>query len=146
MKLVRMLSFLSLLTLMAWSSPIQVSGLQAAQQPPVHSPAVVGRLAGWKIQTVESDGSVGGYAQLALDSVGRPHIAYHDYQNTAVKYVWWTGNAWNIEIVDAEHWVGEGLSLALDTADEPHITYYDRSTGELKYAHRSGSLVHISRS
>ena len=32
----------------------------------------------WSIQTVDSDGDVGGYVSLAVDMLGNPHLAYYD--------------------------------------------------------------------
>lgn len=42
--------------------------------------------AAWHIETVDSDGDVGYYSSLALDSAGYPHIGYHDTSHRDLKY------------------------------------------------------------
>jgi PGF-pre-PGF domain-containing protein len=98
---------------------------------------------GWNITTVDSDGFVGSYSSLALDTLGHPHISYYDYSNTALKYARWNGSGWSIETVDSVGIVGWYTSLALDTSGYPYIypciSYYDASNGDLKYAWKKGS-------
>ncbi|MCD6119511.1 hypothetical protein J7K50_06685 [bacterium] len=43
----------------------------------------------WHIETVDSDGNVGKYTSIALDSGGYPHISYWDETNNALKYAYW---------------------------------------------------------
>ena len=84
------------------------------------------------------------YNAIALDSQGRPHIAYSDPGAGDLKYARWEGSAWVIESVDSQGDTGWGASLALDAQDHPHITYFDRSTGgqtsaAVKYATWTGA-------
>ena len=44
--------------------------------------------AGWQIETVDSDGDVGDYSSLALDSAGYPHVGYHDTSHRDLKYAY----------------------------------------------------------
>ena len=81
----------------------------------------------WNVETVDSIGnSLGALllvrtrTSLALDSTGRPHIAYVHLDGFSIRYALWTGNSWEIETIGA----GESPSLALDSADVPHITHY----------------------
>ena len=88
----------------------------------------------WSIETVDSNGDVGWYTSLALDSGDHPHISYYNYTNDDLKYARWTGSAWIIETVDSDGDVGQFTSIALDSGDSPHISYYDDTKWDLKYA------------
>lgn len=87
-----------------------------------------------KIEVVDPDSSAGEYTSIALDSQGRPHIAYYDFINKDLKYAWWTGSTWIITTVDRTGDVGKYASLALDGSDLAHISYYDVNNNSLKYA------------
>ncbi|MDH5691148.1 MAG: hypothetical protein OEY81_06965, partial [Candidatus Bathyarchaeota archaeon] len=108
----------------------------------------------WDIQTVDSEGVVGSYSSMALDSSGNPHISYLDNTNEALKYARWTGSTWEIQTVDTKGDVYGYSSMALDSSGNPHISYriYIKSVlvdlitgkpsweeGNLKYARWTGS-------
>ncbi len=77
---------------------------------------------------------VGRYASIALDSNGRPHIAYYDVAGGALRYAHRTVDGdWIIETVD-DGSVGEFCSLALNKFNEPRIAYYNRAQGNLMLA------------
>ncbi len=96
----------------------------------------------WNIQTVDSEGSVGKWTSIALDSQDFPHISYYeyiDYYTGALKYAQWTGSEWYIQVVDFDGNVGRYSSIALDTQDCAHISYYDDNDNNLKYCKWTGS-------
>ncbi len=89
----------------------------------------------WVVDTVDSQGNVGAYSSLGLDSAGRPHISYFDGGNYWLKYAWHDGASWHIEVVDNSGEEGMYTSLALDVQDRPHISYYASWPAlDLKYA------------
>ena len=100
----------------------------------------------WYIEEVDVDGDVGKFASLALDSQGRPHIAYFEWveeRSGFVKYAFVDETGWQIERVGALNDVEISflgarrmISLALDANDRPHIAYADREV--LRYVSRAG--------
>jgi hypothetical protein len=86
------------------------------------------------VETIDSEGNVGWYSSIALDSDDRPHISYYDQTNGDLKYAYRAGESWEIETIDNEADVGLHTSIALDSDDRPHISYYDQTNGDLKYA------------
>ena len=96
-----------------------------------------------EITTVDSNGKVGRFSSIALDSAGNPHISYFDSTNADLKYASWNGWNWVIETVDSEGYVGEYCSLALDSNGNPHISYFGSMNDDLKYAVKDGSSWNI---
>jgi hypothetical protein len=96
----------------------------------------------WQIERVDS----AGYSEtsLAVDSLGRPHIAYcRPPVNRAeicsgLKYAWNDGLSWQVELVEGGN-VGVAASLVLDSAGRPHIAYADMAEDDLKYARYDGA-------
>ncbi|HII98396.1 MAG TPA: PQQ-binding-like beta-propeller repeat protein [Methanoregula sp.] len=98
----------------------------------------------WNIETVDSDGDVGDYTTLALDSSDNPHISYLDFTNYNLKYAVRNGGSWTTQIVDSGgHTVGWYPSLALDSTDNPRISYLDSFNDDLKYAVWNGASWNI---
>ncbi|MCA9935466.1 MAG: hypothetical protein H6662_16875 [Ardenticatenaceae bacterium] len=69
---------------------------------------------------------------LAVDSQGYPHVAYRNYPDFDLTYVYWTGSSWTEQIVPSDP---GRVSLALDDADRPHIVSSDWDAHTLTYAH-----------
>ena len=100
---------------------------------------------GWHIETVDSEGSVGYYNSIALNSGGYPHVSYCKYEidNSDLKYSYMDASGWHIETVDSEGSVGYYNSIALNSGGYPHVSYYDDTNGGLKYAYMDASGWHI---
>ncbi len=101
---------------------------------------------GWKAETVDSEGDVGWFPSIAVDSSGQPHISYYDFDNGSgagkLKYATRsTSGGWSIETVDSAGDVGAYTSIALDSSGRPHISYFDFTNGNLKYARRACTRV-----
>jgi hypothetical protein len=86
----------------------------------------------WIATTLASDLDELPALAIALDSQGRPHIAY--YTKGALSYASWSGSAWSTAAVESRTNVGLAVGLKLDGADRPHLSYYDWNTGDLRYA------------
>jgi hypothetical protein len=93
----------------------------------------------WEIAAIDTNSRPGSTTDLALDSAGRPHIAYSDATNDDLKYARFDGTQWLFETVDTGG-VGWHSSLALDATDTPHISHYAFGAGDLKYAARSNGI------
>ena len=99
--------------------------------------------ASWRVQTVDAAEWNGINSGVAVDSLGRPHIAYSWWdgvtpQTGALKYARWNGSAWEIEVLD-QLWLSGDIRLALDAADRPHVIYRDQALKRLMHAYRDGN-------
>jgi len=88
------------------------------------------------IETVDSSGNTGIGASVALDSQGRPHVAYIErlsFTSGTVRYAVKTGAAWTIQPGPAHADERTGVTLVLDAADNPGIahsgTYFRKAGG-----------------
>ena len=78
---------------------------------------------------------------MALDSAGKPHIAYYDPASRSLNHASPNGMSWSIETVDAHAGPGYRPSIAVDFSDNLHISYI--GDGNLKYVYHNGSGWHI---
>ena len=89
----------------------------------------------WVTTTIDSDGVVGLYTSIAVDSSDMVHISYisyYDYDNYDLKYATNASGEWVTTTVD--EFVGGYTSIAIDSDDKVHISYYDYDNDDLKYA------------
>ncbi|MBI4667808.1 MAG: hypothetical protein HY747_01280 [Elusimicrobia bacterium] len=103
----------------------------------------------WGVITVDADGDTGYNPSMALDSSGRPHIAYYHSRDTGqvhtgdLRYARWDGNKWIMETVKSEGDAGGTPSLALDASSNPRISFCSfTSSGaadDLWYAYKGTS-------
>jgi hypothetical protein len=100
----------------------------------------------WNVETIESDGDVGHFSSIALDSQDYPHIVHCDRTNGQVKYDFWDGSTWEIQVIDI---IGtfpnttNSISIAIDENDYPHVAYHNYNQGDLRYAFWDGSAWQI---
>ena len=87
---------------------------------------------------------------LALDTTGKPHIAYTTGPGNILKYTFWDGAEWQVQIVDQVAFPQTMAlgSLALDSNNRAHISYNTFSNTSanselLKYAHWDGASWQI---
>jgi hypothetical protein len=93
----------------------------------------------WALTTVDSTRGTGKFNSIAVDSKGRPHIAYAtvDYANASLRYADWNGESWKTEILEGAGEPGTScwsISMVLDKDDNPHITYTNVLQLLVKYA------------
>ena len=95
----------------------------------------------WKVSTVDSDGDVGRYASLAIDSQDNPAVSYFEPTSESggyVKVARWDGSQWNVQRVDQLENVFRGFfgarktsSLVIDRNDNPIVAYSDEDVVKL---------------
>ncbi len=84
---------------------------------------------------------VGAHNDIALDSAGRPVIAYYDTGNSTLRVTRASSAtpaagpaAWHDQaVLPANSYVGQYVSVRLDSTNRIHITAYKISTGDLLY-------------
>jgi hypothetical protein len=94
----------------------------------------------WGVSKVDRTRGSGKFNSVAMDSGGRPHIAYANVsaETESLRYATWNGKRWNVEIVEG----GTGpvpvysVSMILDNKDVPHIVYTQLGPRLIKYATR----------
>jgi ELWxxDGT repeat protein len=90
---------------------------------------------------LDSNGNVGEYTSIAIDSNGFKHISYYDatiygtpVATLDLKYATDTSGSWVVTTVDTAGNVGKYTSIAIDSNDVVHISYFDDTNNDLKYA------------
>jgi fibronectin type 3 domain-containing protein len=95
----------------------------------------------WMIVKLDSEGTVGWYTSIKIDSSDEAYISYYDETNGNLKYATNCGigeaelTPWNWYTVDdSTDDVGWCTSIAIDSYKNLHISYYDFTNSDLKYA------------
>ena len=98
------------------------------------------KVRGWKITVIDSNGNVGRYCSIAIDSQNHLHVAYQDVDNLDLKYAYYDGSTWHTETVYSPGDTGYYPRIAVDSNNTPHIVWYDKSNGNVMYAFWNGSF------
>ena len=89
-------------------------------------------------QVVDTSGNdVGGQVSVAIDSHGRPGVAYFDGSAGDLRFAHFNGESWDVEIVDSRGSVGLYPSIVYDGGDHAVISYFRKSSGDLRVARQS---------
>jgi len=97
----------------------------------------------WVKETVETEGTIGTYTSIALDSSGNPQISYRDETGGLLKHASKRdGSTWFIENISlgTSQTIGKFTSLAIDSQNFAHISCNNHDTGEFDYAYISWQL------
>lgn len=85
-------------------------------------------------QVVDSAAGTGEFLSMALDSTGKPGVAYYDGANGDLKFAKFDGSQWNTTTADSEYTTGYYPSLKFDASNRPVIAYYFKTRGDLRLA------------
>lgn len=98
----------------------------------------------WTIEAVDTDGDVGKFPSIALDSSNRPHITYLERtgeETGTVRYTYHDGDEWIFSSIDelddlelAFSGARRTTGVALDEEDNAYVAYSDRLV--LRFARR----------
>ncbi len=95
----------------------------------------------WSATTLIDDSGpdIGQYVSLAIDSMGKPNLAYFDGLRGDLKFGTFQGDVWQIATLEDRGSVGLYPSMLLDDAGFPYIAYYNRTRGDLRCASFDGT-------
>ena len=97
--------------------------------------------ANWSVADIYRSSSTDWISSVAVDSRGRPHIAFAGQSEQAIYHAFWTSSSWEVEKVCDTIFYATPI-IALDSNDAPHIIYSDYYGERLSYAYNtSGQWV-----
>ena len=96
----------------------------------------------FEARTIDAQGGSGKFNVAAIDSKGRPQVAYANvkYETAGLRYAIWNGSSWETEILEGNAGPTPlfSVGMVLDKNDTPHIAYSLTETGTIKYATKVG--------
>jgi hypothetical protein len=102
----------------------------------------------WSLETVDSEGDVGRFSSLAVDTGGTAHISYYQADTSTVRYATNAGGAWSVEDVATLDAVEIGFTGArritdidIDSAGIPRIAFTDTAVVRLATGDEAGWTV-----
>lgn len=93
----------------------------------------------WITDEIDTDGDVGQYVDLVVDSKNIPHVSYYDADDQNLKYAYWQqspakwiSRTWETSALD-------GLFTSIDVSpnDRPYIAFYDYTNLEVKLVYQT---------
>jgi len=99
----------------------------------------------WSVKQIVDDSGedVGGYLSLAIDSNGKPSVAYFNGTRGDLRFASLEGAEWITRTLDAKQSVGLYPSLQFDKNNDPQIAYYHKAKGDLRLARRQNDVWEI---
>jgi len=91
-----------------------------------------------QVQVVDNTPNTGLFMSMALDSTGKPGVAYYDEGDTAVKFAKFDGATWSAQTVDTTNTTGYYPSLKFAANDRPVVAYYYKNGSALQFAANTG--------
>jgi hypothetical protein len=94
----------------------------------------------WGVAKVDRTRGSGKFNSVAVDSSGRPHVAYANVsaETESLRYATWNGKRWDTEIIEGKSGPVPvySVSMVLDNKGIPHIVYTQLGPKLIKYATR----------
>jgi len=94
----------------------------------------------WITDEIDTDGNVGMFVDMVIDSNNIPHISYYDATEANLNYATWLTPT---QTWFTKTWATEGVmdglytSIDLSPNDDPYIAYYDFTNNEIELMFRS---------